>query len=735
MGSTRRVLNELRRRRVPQTAALYLAGTWLLLQVADIVIPALGLPDSAMRHVLVVVALGFPLALVLGALYDITPAGVVRTQRAAPGETEAMPLAGRDYATLAAILLFGGFVLAGLVRQLWPGPVTATPTSARSIAVLPFETLSGETKNASLTDGVHDDILSRLSRIGALEVISRTSVMRYRDSGLSIPEITRELGVASVLEGGVQRDGERVRISVRLIDAKKDRQLWSETYDRGLTANSLFDIQSEIAETIAGKLEATLTTRDEARLQQRPTDSLAAYESYLLGRDRLYRRTSASLGEAKTFFERAIELDGDYAAAYVGLAETYYLLSSYGDLGGEEARTLAWPLVERALALDPNSADAHVARGNLLVDSFADVADAYRRAIELDPNNAIAHLRLANLYLFTGGGIDETIALLERAVRLDPLSPTIQVTLGEAFELAGRFDEARAQFDKSLQIDPGFPAGYVLIGGLYAGVEGRMDEALRWRVRATEADPGNLRNLATVANTWLDLGDPEAAAEWLDRALVGEEDGFWPVWVRSRLEAWRDDRAALRRSALEMHGIQPHNNGSLFILVVLGEDEDAIRLHAPEFPELGCDGDPWVNHSNLGPALNLSLAYERTGQADCALRLLEAARALVLTLPERGPRGRAHAEAEIYARLGEPERALANLRAAVDRGWRSGWWFLLEDNPHFASIHDRPEFQALQAEIRADMAQQLERVRRLAEEGRLTAVGQQDAAGTAAGGD
>ena len=735
MGSTRRVLNELRRRRVPQTAALYLAGTWLLLQVADIVIPALGLPDSAMRHVLVVVALGVPLALVLGALYDITPAGIVRTQRAAPGAAAAMPLAGRDYVTLAAILLFGSFVLAGLVRQLWPGPVTATPPSARSIAVLPFENLSGEVQNASLTDGVHDDILSRLSRIGSLEVISRTSVMRYRDSGLSIPEITRELGVASVLEGGVQRDGERVRISVRLIDAPKDRQLWSETYDRALSATSLFDIQSEIAETIAGKLEATLTSRDEARLQQRPTASLAAYESYLLGRDRLYRRTSASLREAEGFFRRAIEQDENYAAAYVGLAETYFLLSAYGDLGGEESRVLAWPLVERALALDPNSADAHVARGNLLVDSIEDTANAYRRAIELDPNNAIAHLRLANLYLFTGGDVDETIALLERAVRLDPLSPTIQVTLGEAFVLGGRFDEARAQYEKSLRIDPEFPSAYILIGDLYAGVEGRLDEALRWRLRATEEDPGNLHNLATVANTWLDLGDPQTAAEWLDRALAGDEDAYWPVWVRSRLEAWRDDRAALRRSALEMHRIQLRNNGSLFTLVVLGEDEEAIRLHAPEYPELGCDRDPWVNHSNLGPALNFSLAYERTGRADCALRLLEAARTLVLTLPERGPRGRAHAEAEVYARLGEPERALTALRAAVDRGWRSGWWFLLDRNPHFATLHDRPEFESLQAEIRADMTQQLERVRRLAEEGRLTAVGQQDAAGTAAGGD
>jgi TolB-like protein/Tfp pilus assembly protein PilF len=634
-----------------------------------------------------------------------------------------MPLARRDYLALAAILLFGGFVLAALVGQLWTGPGTPAAASARAIAVLPFENLSGEAQNASLTDGVHDDILSRLSRIGSLEVISRTSVMRYRDTLLSIPEITRELGVGSVLEGGVQRDGERVRISVRLIDAEKDRQVWSETYDRALSAAGLFDIQSEIAETIAGKLAATLTSRDEARLQQRPTDSLAAYESYLLGRDRIDRRTSASLREAETFFQRAIELDEDYAAAYVGLAETYFLLSAYGDLGGEEARTLAWPLVERALELDPYSADAHVARGNLLVDSIADIADAYRRAIELDPNNAVAHLRLANLYLFTGGDVGETIALLERAVRLDPLSPTIQLTLGEAFELAGRFDDARAQYEKSLEIDPGFPSGYLLIGGLYAGVEGRLDEALRWQLRATEEDPGNLRNLATVANTWLDLGDPAAASDWLDRALAAGEDGFWPVWVRSRQEAWAGDREALRASAMELHGIQPRNNFSLFILVVLGEDEAAIDLHAAHYPELGCDRDPWVNHSNLGAALNLSLAHERRGRADCARRLLEASRALIATLPERGLRGRVHAEAEVHARLGEPEQALTALRAAVDRGWRVGWWYLLDRNPHFASIHDRPEFRELQAEIEEDVGRQLDRVRRLAGEGRLTAVG------------
>jgi len=243
-------------------------------------------------------------------------------------------------------------------------PAAPVSVDARpSIAVLPFENRSDEHKDAFFVDGIHDDILTQLSKVSALKVISRTSVDRFRKTDLSLQQIAEQLGVKSILEGGVQRAGDRVRINVQLIDAGTDAHLWAETYDRELTAENIFAIQSEVAAAIAGALKAALTAGEKARVGAVPTRNLEAWEAYQLGKQRMARRTSESLGDAEQFFRKAIKLDSTFALAYVGLADTLALQIEYGGRPMEAGHAEAEKAAAKALDRDPNLAEAWASRG------------------------------------------------------------------------------------------------------------------------------------------------------------------------------------------------------------------------------------------------------------------------------------------------------------------------------------------------------------------------------------
>ena len=283
-------------------------------------------------------------------------------------------------------------------------PPPTTPPNERSIAVLPFENRSRQVDDAFFVDGIHDDILTQLTKIGAMKVIARTSVEQFRDTKLTTKEIGEKLGVTRVLEGGVQRAGKRVRVTVQLIETATDAHLWAESYDRELTAANIFAIQSEVAAAIAAALKTTLTPAERVSVNAIGTQSLDAWEAYQLGKQRMAKRTSAGLAEAETFFQRAINLDPKFALAYVGLADTLSLQVLYSGVPLGVGLARAERAVGTALELDPNLAEAMASSAHIAAarGQYDRAEPMFRRAIALNPNYATAYQWYASMLADTG---------------------------------------------------------------------------------------------------------------------------------------------------------------------------------------------------------------------------------------------------------------------------------------------------------------------------------------------
>jgi len=360
-----RVFQELKRRNVVRVGAAYLVAAWLLLQVTDILVPILSLPESAARFVFLLLLIGFVPALILAWAYELTPEGLKRERNVDRSES-ITTVTGRklDFAIITMMgiaivyLVVDNYVLERTADEFQP--------AERSIAVLPFRNRSNVPEDAFFVDGIHDDLLTQLSRIETLDkVISRTSTEQYRNTTKSIPQIGSELGVVTILEGGVQRAGNQVRINVQLIDTSTDEHLWAHTYDRTLTVENLFGIQSEISREIVTALHGVLSDKDSLALQSAPPTNLDALTEYQLGRRELAKRTAESLALAEKSFKRAIELDANYALAYVGLAETYPLQVIYANMAYVDSVEPQREAIETALALNPELGEAYAALGLL----------------------------------------------------------------------------------------------------------------------------------------------------------------------------------------------------------------------------------------------------------------------------------------------------------------------------------------------------------------------------------
>jgi TolB-like protein/class 3 adenylate cyclase/Tfp pilus assembly protein PilF len=352
----------------------------------------------------------------------------------------------------------------------------STALAERSVAVLPFENLSALEENEYFSDGVTEEIIAHLSQLPDLKVISRTSVMQYKEHSKSLSEIGKELGVATILEGSVRRQGERVRIVAQLISVETDTHLWVQTYDREL--EDIFAIQSEVAEQIVRALRAELNPIDQARLATAPTSDLEAYNLYLQGRFHWNRRTEESLRTAIDYFHKAIERDPEFARAYAGIASAYVLLPAYSAVSRAEVELLVSEYAKRALELDSGLAEAHSA-GALQLEwsrDFGAALQAHRRAIEAEPGDATAHQWYAIL-LATLGRTSEAIAEMERALELDPLSLIINAELGWMYYWAGDLERAIREYERTLGMDPSLAVNREFLWQAYEQT-GRFDRAI-----------------------------------------------------------------------------------------------------------------------------------------------------------------------------------------------------------------------------------------------------------------
>jgi TolB-like protein/Flp pilus assembly protein TadD len=498
MGS---FLAELKRRKVYRVAIVYAAVAFVIWQGAEIAVPALRLPEWALTLVVLLTIAGFPIAVVLAWAFDITPAGV---KAAEPGNKAVAMTAG----VVVVALVMGAAWLAFHDRASTPSP------DGKWIAVLPFTNMSAEPENEYFSDGITDDIILHLSKIADLNVISRTSVMQYKDTELSLREIGEELGVATILEGGVRRVGERVRINAQLIDAQTDEHIWAQQYNRELT--DIFAIQSDVAVRIATALEAALTTDERERIEREPTADLEAYDLYLRGRYFLSQR-GEGIRRGLQYFQRALEQDPNYARAHAGVADCYNLLGFYAYLPPSEAFPAARAAALMALEIDETLDEAHTSLGfvKMYYDWDARGAEAeYRQALELNPNSPQAnHWYSAALHVV--GRSNEAIAHVERAVEIDPLS--VMENAGFAWSLISvrRYAEARERLGSAIELNPDFAIAHWLLGQAYA-YDSRVAESLSHFQRAVEISDRDPWMLATLGWAYARHGDETRAREILD---------------------------------------------------------------------------------------------------------------------------------------------------------------------------------------------------------------------------
>ena len=543
--------SELKRRNVYKVAVAYGVVGWLVIQVTATIVPALHLPDGLTTSVVVLVLVGLPIALVISWAFEMTPEGMKRTADVSAEDVRSMPYWSKK--KFAGFIVGAVIIAAGLLAFQLLRPTRSTiATDNKSIAVLPFESLSEDKSNAYFAEGVQDEILTRLAKVADLKVISRTSTQHFKSAPDNLPQIAKQLGVTNILEGSVQKANDQVRVNVQLINALTDAHLWADTYDRKLT--DIFAVETEIAKTIAESLQATLTGSEKNSIAKVPTANPEAYELYLKGRFFWNKRTAADLRKSIEYFNQAIAKDPNYALAYAGLADSYVILSVFGAASPQDSIPQARVAAKKALELDDTLAEAHASSGRILGPfdfEFERSISEFERAIQLNPNYAMAHHWLSWGPLTALGQFDRAIAEGKRAVELDPLSLINNADLGgNVYFNSRRYDEAIAQLRKTIEIDPRFylahyylgqafqlkgelteavgeyqkavelnddPEALAYLGQAYARA-GRRDEAQKILARLTEEAKSRYVSGYSMALMFMGLGDKERAIDALERS-------------------------------------------------------------------------------------------------------------------------------------------------------------------------------------------------------------------------
>jgi TolB-like protein/Flp pilus assembly protein TadD len=419
---------------------------------------------------------------------------------------------------------------------------------AKSIAVLQFENLSQDPDNAYFADGIQEEILTRLSKVAELKVISRTSTLRFKSKPENLGDIARQLGVANILEGTVQKAGDQVRVNVQLIDAQSDSHLWADKFDRKL--QDIFAVETEIASKIADTLRAKLTGREQQAIAARPTDNPEAYQLYLKGRYLWAKRNEADLEKAIDYFSQALAKDPNYAQAYSGIADCYAVIPYFSNLNPKECLQKGTLAANKALELDNELADAHASLGILLMSSgkmnTAQAKREFQRAIELDPNYANAYHWLGYIYYAPAGEFDAAITEVKRALELDPLSPAFNVHLGDTYIMARRYPEAILQLRKTLELDPDSSYAHATLGDALA-LSGQLDQAITEYKKAYELDH-DVHHFGRIARAQVLNGEHDEALRLLSQLKELERQGsVWHYDLALVYTALGDNSQAIER--------------------------------------------------------------------------------------------------------------------------------------------------------------------------------------------
>ncbi len=576
--NSRNFFAELKRRNVYKVAVAYAVVGWLLIQVATQVFPFLDIPNWAIRLVILLTALGFPIALIIAWAFELTPEGIRRTEDADAAGQRSRGGIWMALVVIAAALSLGLFFLgrysAGNARSQNPasrGPGAAsseavTAVSQKSVAVLPLLNESGDPKDEYFSDGLSEELIAALAQISGLKVIGRSSSFRFKDRHEEPKAIGEKLGVSTLLEGTVRKQNDRVRIVAELVNTADGITLWTRTFDREL--RDIFTVQQEIARAVAESLKVTLLGSNEKSAQM-ASSSVEAHNAYLQAHFHFQRRNVEDYRKAITYFDQAIQFDPNYALAYAERAEVWTMI---GDLTGE--RATAYPKArsdaEKAVEIAPALAEAHAALGWVRFFGewkFAEGLSELNRAKELSPANPTANDLLARAIVYLGR-VDEAERQARYAVELDPLSVATQFNLARVLFIAGKLDEAEAAGRKIAELQPSSSSSHrwqVLVAvqrgdGMTALREAQLEPdddfrrfelALAHYVRGDrKASDAALADLVTTGRKGLDYqiaqlyavrGETDKAFEWLQIAFDNHDGGTLSLGVDPLLRGLQDD--------------------------------------------------------------------------------------------------------------------------------------------------------------------------------------------------
>ena len=740
--------DELKRRNVIRVAIAYVVVGWLIMQFADVVLNNIEAPGWVFQVIMLVLAIGLPLVLLFAWAFEMTPEGIKR-EKDVDRSQSITPHTGKKLNNTILILMalaIGYLLFDKFSTPAQPGsdhfsqqttgqttdtseksaltPVEAIPEPAvnrQSIAVLPFDNRSRNVDDEYFTEGIHDDLLTNLARIASLKVISRTSVTQYKDTEKTIPQIAEELGVATVMEGAVQRSGDTVRINVQLIDAQTDEHLWAEIFDRELTAENLFAIQSEISQKIAEALEATLSPEETQRINNFPTQSMEAYNAYLRGRQLLPQRNAKDLALAMESFEEAVKLDPGFALAWVGIAESANLLEVHGTLNPDTKNQIMQSAIDNALQIDPNLGEAYVSQGSLLDDlgQSEQSEAAYKRAIELSPNYATAYHWYSILINDTNDRLQESLALINKAEQLDPLSPIIKQNIAGLYSRMGRYDEAEATYKQILAANPEFSSGMVNMGwSLYGLDKGRLDEGITITRAAHRVDPGKISSLIVEYTFWIGLGDYQRAQIVYQQMETLDAGHRWLPAAKGYTAIRQGRYAAAKEEGLYLlqnfNSLAPQRH-AFRILARSGAYEQA-RIVLLKIEPRYSDPEQWsdILNEGTGDACIVGLTLLRTGDEQLGRELLTvSANYWEQTAPLYIQHADIYPSFECHAYLGKVEKAIDALEISLEHGHVLRNWLGIAANPELRILQEHPRFAAMDEKARAELERQREHLAQL----------------------
>ena len=694
------LVSELRRRNVLRMAVLYAVAAWLVMQVAEVVIGLANLPNWIGPTILLLLAIGFPIALVFSWFYELTPEGISLEKDIEPSQS-VRHASGRRVDFIVIALLVAAVIMFAYDKWWTPGP------SDKSIAVLAFENMSDDPDQEYFSDGISEELLNLLAKIPELHVTSRSSAFTFKGAVVDIPTIAEQLNVAHVLEGSVRREGNRVRVTAQLIDAKSDSHLWSESYDRDL--NDIFAVQNEIAEAISRELKVKLVrgSAESALPKVIQATTSDAYDAYLKGREFVNLRDEESLWRAGHHFERALRLDRDFAPAHAQLAIAT-LLSARKSREDEWESSIetATEHLDRALELDTNLADAHGGRALLALelDDLESAIEHAKKALVINPSYVDAMNWLQGAY-YRLGQYAESDRIVEEMIAIDPLTVVGRAHQIDRLNLTGQHLEAHKSADRLLAQSPAWAYREHARTSLF--FEGNIAVGLFWSLKLGQ-------------ETGYDFGQSWQAFYLVGehaeaRRLYDEADFF----IDSKEQRW-DEVFSVVQEALQLYPQLTY-----FSLIAGNASYRAQRFdEALEHYERYFNSIPQARLTSLNAASNpvfesfpvinlMRLAHTRreTGDETGAQATAKIARQgnAALRAAGRNNNNRNLAEAMIAAFDGQTEAAVSALELAVGNGLRAR--FL--DEPIFSNIRAIPEFLALRAELDSIIAAERDSVLQL----------------------